>query len=68
MALEFMNRGSLDQVVKKQGPLSVPMLRNITRQVCKGLKHMHGRKCIHRDIKPANVLIDNEGNCKVNQL
>ena len=58
---------SRDQVVKKMGKLSIPMLRNISRQVCKGLKHMHFRKLIHRDIKPANVLIDNEGNCKVRE-
>jgi len=48
MALEFMNRGSLDQVVKRQGPLAIPAIRSITRQVMRGLKHLQQRKCIHR--------------------
>lgn len=46
--LEFMNRGDLNHLVKKQGALSTPMLRNISKQVLKGLKHIHKRKCIHR--------------------
>ena len=50
MALEYMNRGSLDQAVKKYGPLSEHVLRSILRQVVAGLDHLHSNHLVHRDI------------------
>lgn len=51
MALEFMNRGDLNQVMKKYGPLPENVLRPIIRQTLLGLQHLHQKHLVHRDIK-----------------
>ena len=31
----------------------------ILRQICQGIKYLHGKKLAHRDIEPRNILIKN---------
>jgi hypothetical protein len=68
MALEYMDQGSLDIAVKKVPPLSEDVIRYISRELLKGLDHMHSRHQLHRDIKPANMLIDAEGRVKISDF
>jgi serine/threonine protein kinase len=56
MGLEFCNRGSLDQIVRKYGPIKESALKHIFRQLIQGLEDIHARLQVHRDIKPANLL------------
>ena len=65
MALEYMNLGSLGQLVSRHGPLTEPVIAHIARQGLEGLKAMHTRRQIHRDIKPANILINRQGQVKL---
>lgn len=65
LASEFMDCGSLHQFVSKNGPLSEPLLRHITREFVLGLKYLHAQRQLHRDIKPENVLLDHWGNVKI---
>src|ERR1700730_12038725 len=41
MVLEYMNRGSLDQVVKKHGVLTENTIRQIAQQTLIGLQQLH---------------------------
>jgi serine/threonine protein kinase len=59
--MKHVNGGSLDGVLQKEGPLSIPLIRTILRQVATALAHAHSRGVIHRDVKPANIMLDAEG-------
>ena len=59
--IEYMDRGSLDFVIKKSIKLSEEMLAAIAYQVLWGLGYLHYDNKLHRDIKPANVLINSLG-------
>jgi len=55
LVTEFCEGGSIDKVYKK-GPLTLPEVRKIITDACRGLEHIHSRGMIHRDIKPGNIL------------
>jgi hypothetical protein len=66
IALEYMDKGSLADLLKKVGTISEPILGMITYQVLKGLEYLHkNMKVIHRDIKPSNLLLNSEGQVKI---
>jgi len=66
IALEYMDKGSLADLLKKVGTISEPILGMITFQVLKGLEYLHkNMKVIHRDIKPSNLLLNSDGQVKI---
>ncbi len=54
---------TLEDHVKKHGPLAVDDLLPVARQMAEGLHAAHGNGILHRDVKPANLLVrkDAEG-------
>ena len=54
--LEFMEGGSICQIIEKLGPFEEGLAKIIIRQVLKGLNHLHKRGIVHRDIKVSNHL------------
>jgi len=67
--LEYMNRGSLQDVLEKHGSIrDETTVKRIAKQVLMALKHLHLNKYIHRDIKPANMLINSEGVVKISDF
>ena len=56
---EFAPDGSLQNLLEKQGSLSVTDAAEITIGILDGLAHLHNRQIIHRDLKPDNVLLQN---------
>ncbi|KAM3130241.1 hypothetical protein pb186bvf_017636 [Paramecium bursaria] len=69
IALEYMNYGTLQDVLKKVGRISEVILGHIAFQVLKGLDYLHRcKKIIHRDIKPSNLLINSEGEVKISDF
>ncbi|MBA3659434.1 MAG: protein kinase, partial [Gemmatimonadales bacterium] len=48
---------SLRERVTRDGPLPVPDVVRILRDVASALSHAHERGVVHRDIKPENVLL-----------
>lgn len=43
------------------GPLPVPEVLALARQLCAGLAFIHGQGCVHRDIKPGNIFVSPSG-------
>jgi serine/threonine-protein kinase len=61
LVLEFVDGPNLDQLVRKQGPLSVGLACDYVRQSCMALQCAHANGMVHRDIKPANILVQWHG-------
>src|SRR5262249_29857499 len=61
LVLEYVDGPNLDQLVRKQGPLSVGLACDYIRQAAHGLQGAHAAGMVHRDIKPANILVQRRG-------
>jgi serine/threonine protein kinase len=67
--MEHIDGANLHELVKQQGPLSIPVAAHYIRQTALGLQHAHERAgLIHRDVKPGNILVDRTGVVKVLDL
>lgn len=60
LAMEYVEGGSLFDLMKKAGPLPLKFTAEITGQVAAALHHAHQKGFIHRDIKPSNILLTAE--------
>jgi hypothetical protein len=58
LVMEFIPGQTLQNLLDATGPLDVPEIVRIGRQIGAGLAAAHAGGLIHRDIKPANVLIE----------
>jgi predicted Ser/Thr protein kinase len=58
--MEFIEGRTLRQCLTESGPLAVPQVLEITKQVGSALDYAHSYKppVIHRDIKPTNIMIE----------
>lgn len=53
---EFMNGGTLTQLVRERGPLGGDEVLRVTRAMCEALAEAHALGIVHRDVKPHNIL------------
>ena len=51
IVLEYMENGSLRDLVKKYGNLSETLVANYTTQILQGLRYLHDQGVLHRDVK-----------------
>ncbi|HUG67678.1 MAG TPA: serine/threonine protein kinase [Pirellulaceae bacterium] len=58
--MEFIENGSLDDLLRQHGPLPVGEAAEIFSEVAIGLMHAHGKGVLHCDLKPANILLDQD--------
>jgi serine/threonine protein kinase len=58
LAMEFIPGETLQQRLDRVGPLDVPEVLRIGRQIAEGLAAAHATDLIHRDIKPGNLLLE----------
>ncbi|KAK6913076.1 Protein kinase domain [Dillenia turbinata] len=66
IALEYMDGGSLADVVQIRKRISEPVLSAMVQKLLHGLSYLHGvRHLVHRDIKPANLLVNLKGEPKI---
>lgn len=66
IALEYMDGGSLADILRVQKSIPEPVLSYMIKKLLKGLSYLHGVKhLVHRDIKPANLLINLKGESKI---
>ncbi len=68
LVMEYLIGVNLQELVARDGPLSVEAAVSVAAQVCHGLAHAHERGLVHRDVKPANVLLDATGTAKLLDL
>jgi eukaryotic-like serine/threonine-protein kinase len=57
LVMEYVEGETLQQRLDRVGPLDVPTVLWIGRQIATGLAAAHALRLIHRDIKPANILL-----------
>ncbi|MCA9079905.1 MAG: serine/threonine protein kinase [Planctomycetaceae bacterium] len=67
-AMELVEGGSLDTILKKQGVLSWEKTIAYALQIAKALEHAHNAGIVHRDLKPGNLLIDGQGTLKLSDF
>ncbi|MFI5828636.1 serine/threonine-protein kinase [Streptomyces sp. NPDC051578] len=60
IVMELVHGRSLDDLIKKDGPLPPAQVARIGRQMLDALRAVHATGVTHRDIKPANVLLEGE--------
>ncbi len=59
--MEYVESGSLEDLLTREEKLPPRVAVNIFREVAVGLMHAHGKGVLHCDLKPANILIDQDG-------
>jgi serine/threonine-protein kinase len=59
--MKYVEGRTLDEIIKKTGPLPIPMVKDVLGKVGAALGYAHRRNVIHRDVKPGNIMIDEEG-------
>ncbi|HEX5271434.1 MAG TPA: serine/threonine-protein kinase, partial [Gemmataceae bacterium] len=65
IVMEYVDGSSLQDIVKKRGPLAIGRAANYIRQAAVGLDAAHRAGVVHRDIKPGNILVDRSGTVKI---
>lgn len=66
LVLEYMDGGSLLDILKSSKRIPERYLRKITQEVLRGLTYLHNKqRIIHRDIKPSNILLNKRGEVKL---
>jgi serine/threonine protein kinase len=65
LVMEFIPGETLQQRLDRTGPLDVPEVLRIGRQIAEGLAAAHVTGLIHRDVKPANVMLESGPQARV---
>ncbi|MDH6539760.1 serine/threonine-protein kinase [Streptomyces sp. SPB4] len=61
LATTYVAGPSLQEVVRRHGPLPVRTVLLLVAGIAEALQAIHGAGVVHRDLKPANVLIAGDG-------
>ena len=59
--MEFLGGGSLNDILKREGPMPEARAIGYVRQIGEALNYLHALNTLHLDIKPSNVLINKKG-------
>lgn len=65
LVMDFVDGSSLENIIRRHGPMDVLRACHYIRQAAMGLHFAHESGLIHRDIKPANLMLDRTGVVKV---
>ena len=65
IAMEFLGGHDLEELARREPPLSLDEKLDIVIQLCAGLGFAHERGIVHRDIKPSNVRVIEDGTAKI---
>ncbi|MDX1631948.1 MAG: protein kinase, partial [Thermoanaerobaculia bacterium] len=60
LVMEWIDGETLQDRIRRRGPLPVEEVLEIGGQVLVGLEALHEREIVHRDIKPSNILLDGD--------
>src|SRR5262249_7813334 len=64
IVMEYLEGKNLNQVVRKEGPLTVERAVPVLIQVCGALQEAHLQGIIHRDLKPENIFLSTNSGLK----
>ncbi|MCA9111263.1 MAG: serine/threonine protein kinase, partial [Planctomycetaceae bacterium] len=67
-AMELVKGGSLEDLIKKKGPIGWEQAIEYGIQIAQALEHAHAAGVIHRDLKPANLLLTSKGVMKLSDF
>jgi serine/threonine protein kinase/predicted ATPase len=56
-AMEFVEKETLQNLIKRTGRLDVKLALEVAAQVAAGLAAVHEQNLVHRDIKPTNIMV-----------
>ncbi len=62
---EFMERGSLRELLLMNHQLSWRLILRMIKDIAEGLLFLHQSSIVHRDLKTANILCDRDFNLKL---
>ena len=65
IAMELLEGGTLQQLVKASGPLPIQQACTFVAEAAEALQYAHDAGVVHRDVKPGNLMISRNGHCKV---
>jgi eukaryotic-like serine/threonine-protein kinase len=65
IAMEYVEGGTLADLVARRGALPAPEVAKLGLQMCAGLAAAHGAGLVHRDVKPQNLLLGTDGVLKL---
>ncbi len=68
IVMEYVTGQSMQQLVRRSGPLAPERVARYIGQAARGLHHAHRAGLVHRDIKPANLLVTDDDQVKVLDL
>jgi tRNA A-37 threonylcarbamoyl transferase component Bud32 len=57
MVWEFIDGITLEEWLRRRGPLPLPRALDVARQVLSGLAQIHAQGIVHRDLSPDNVML-----------
>jgi serine/threonine-protein kinase len=60
-AMEYLPGVTLEQLVRRYGPLPPARALHFLRQICGALSEAHAVGLVHRDIKPSNIIVCERG-------
>jgi serine/threonine-protein kinase len=60
-AMEYLPGPTLEELVRRDGPLPPGRAVRLLRQVCGALAEAHRTGLVHRDVKPGNVIVCDRG-------
>ena len=55
--MEYIDNGSLSDVIKKEGRMDEARVLKYTHQIALALEYIHDHNVLHLDVKPANILL-----------
>ena len=62
MVMALARGETLEQRLKRDGPLPAPIIERLVNRLLDGLEQVHTTGFLHRDIKPANIILDAKNN------
>ncbi|ETV98445.1 serine/threonine protein kinase, variant [Aphanomyces invadans] len=68
IVLEYMDGGSLEDILHSRIPCSEDTIAAIATSVLKGLSFLHDNRQLHRDIKLSNILVNKAGRVKISDF
>jgi len=58
LAMELLEGESLNQRLDRSGPIEIPEVLRLAKELTNGLAGVHGHGLLHRDLKPANIWLE----------